>query len=65
MVGGGGYPKGAGTELIAPLNGVFELGGNIPAARSEAINGFSPPAGTGAGVVGGCDEGSGVGGNGT
>ena len=64
MFGGGGYPKGAGAELTAPLIGVLGLGGNIPAARSEAINGFSPLTDTGAELVGGCDEGNGGGGNG-
>lgn len=66
VVGGGGYPKGAGTAALTALfSGVFGLSGNIPAARREAIKGFSPAAGVGAGVMTGCGGGSWVGGSGT
>lgn len=49
--------------MTAPFIEVLGVGGNIPAARSEAISGFSPPAGIGEGVIRGCDGGNWVGGN--
>ncbi len=39
------------------------VGGSIPAARNEAINGFSPPVGKGGGLIRGWDGGSWVCGN--
>lgn len=44
-----------------PFNIVDELGGNIPAALSEATNSLSPTAGADAVFMDGCDDGNGVG----
>ena len=49
---------GGGWEI--PFNGVDELGGNIPAALSDAINELSPPTGAEIGLMNGCDDDNGV-----